>query len=443
MSRILLVNAPHDDESEEIRRFSRPWPPLDLLNCAAILRRDGNEVELLDYRAHPVSAAARERASDAADRIVVATTPLDRWQCPTLNTTALFRFIRAFPAEKTFVSGTHGTMRPEWMLKETGAAGVILGEPEGAMKPLAAASVLDGTPGFATMEHGVLRAERLPPLDLTLLPVPAWDLLDIRRYRYELLGTRFILFEAARGCPFGCTFCSREMYGKPVRRKTTPQVLAEIEDARARIAFRTAYFIDLEFTFHREPIVDLCEGLLSRGQKFEWACQTRLDQVDEELLLLMRRAGCRLIHLGVESGSPRWNRELRKGIPLDKILAQHALVRRCGFETALFFLIGHPGETPREQRETIDFALKLDPTYASFHIVSPYPGTAFHEKSAPYEEPFPSFDSHHHRLEDLEAMRRHALRRFYLRPSVIARAFRPSAASRALTGLRLFLRMTS
>jgi anaerobic magnesium-protoporphyrin IX monomethyl ester cyclase len=443
MSRILLVNAPHDDESEEIRRFSRPWPPLDLLNCAAILRQHGHEIELLDYRSHPIDSAARDRASAAADRILVTTTPLDRWQCPTLNTSALFRFIRGFPSEKTFISGTHGTMRPEWMLKETGAAGVVLGEPEGAMANLAESASLAGAPGFAVMENGALRSERLPPLDLTQLPIPAWDLLEVRRYRYELLGSRFLLFEAARGCPFGCTFCSREMYGKPVRRKQTAQVLAEIADAQARTHFRSAYFIDLEFTFHREPIVELCEGLLSRNLRFTWACQTRLDQVDEQLLRLMRRAGCKLIHLGVESGAAKWNKALKKGIPLEKILAQHALVKRCGFETALFFLIGHPGETPDEQRETIAFALKLDPTYASFHIVSPYPGTVFHEKSAPYEEPFPSFDAHHHRLADLEAMRRHALRRFYLRPSVVAHAFRPSNIARAARGLRLFLRMTS
>ncbi len=442
--RILLVNAPHTDAGEEIRRFSRPWPALDLLNCAALLRSRGHDAGLLDYRAESFTDGTLRAAIRWADRIVVTTTPLDRWQCPTLNTGALFRFIRRFPSEKTFVAGTHGTMKPEWVLRETGAAGIIVGEPESAMESLAAEGDPAGRPGLAVLRDGGLIRNRAAPLDLTSFPVPAFDLLRLEKYRYELLGERFLLLEAARGCPYACTFCSREMYGKPVRRKHVDQVIEEIRRARVETNFLCAYFIDLEFTFHRAPVIELCEKLLALPFHFDWACQTRLDQVDEDLLLLMRRAGCRLIHLGVESGSEKHNKLLKKGIALDKIRAQHALVKRCGFETALFFLIGHPGETPDEQRETIQFACDLDPDYASFHIASPYPGTTFHETSEHFAEPFPAFDSHHHKLADLDQMRRHALRKFYLRPRYIARSLQPHRFRHALHGgAELFWRLLS
>jgi anaerobic magnesium-protoporphyrin IX monomethyl ester cyclase len=97
--RVLLVNSPHSEDGEKVRRFSRPWPPLDLLNCAALLRRDGHDVSLLDYCADVVSVAALDEAATAADRIFITTTPLDRWQCPTLDTDATFAFIRGFPAD--------------------------------------------------------------------------------------------------------------------------------------------------------------------------------------------------------------------------------------------------------------------------------------------------------------------------------------------------------
>ncbi len=438
--RILLVNAPHTEDGEAVRRFSRPWVPLDLLNCAALLRRDGHEVRLLDYRAGVVPEATREAAAEAADRIVVTTTPLDRWQCPTLDTEATFRFVRSFAGEKTWVAGTHGTMRPDWVLEESGAAGLIIGEPEAAIGLVAGSAAADGGPGLAVRRDGRLFAERAAPVDLTTLPVPAFDLLDIDRYHYELLGDRFLVLETARGCPFGCTFCSREMYGKPVRRKTVEQVVTEIERALADTAFRHAYFIDLEFTFHREPVVALCEAILRRGWTFRWTCQTRFDQVDEPLLRLMRRAGCRLIHFGVETGAERHVTALRKGLKLQQIRDQHALVRRCGLETALFFLIGHPGETADEQRETIELACDLNPDYASFNIASPYPGTRFHELAGPFEEPFPPFDASHD-LAALERTRRRALRSFYLRPSYVTSRLRPRRLGSALRGARLLGRL--
>ena len=108
---MLLVNAPHTEDGERVRRFSRPWPPLDLLNVGALLRRDGHRARLLDYRATDVPAADRDAAAAEADAIVVTTTPLDRWQCPTLDTDATCRFIRQFPSEKTWVAGTHGSIK--------------------------------------------------------------------------------------------------------------------------------------------------------------------------------------------------------------------------------------------------------------------------------------------------------------------------------------------
>jgi len=438
---ILLVNAPHTEDGERVRRFSRPWPPLDLLNCAALLRLDGHDVRLLDYRAAAVDATERDRASAAADRIVVTTTPLDRWQCPTLDTEATFRFIRSFPCEKTWVAGAHGTMQPEWVLSESGAAGLLIGETEAAIGRITETDPGAGGPGLAITRDGRLRAEKAEPLDLTTLPIPAFDLLQIERYHYELLGNRLLVLETARGCPFGCTFCSREMYGKPVRRKSGEQVVAEIGRALADTGFRHAYFIDLEFTFHHEPVVALCEEILARGWSFGWTCQTRFDQIDRDLLLLMKRAGCRLIHFGVETGAERHVEALKKGLSLEQIREQHALVQRCGLETALFFLLGHPGETSVEQRATINLACELNPDYASFNIVSPYPGTRFHESAGPFDEPFPPFDHHSHELETLEGMRREALRSFYLRPRYVASRMHPRRLGSALRGARLLLQL--
>ncbi len=442
VANVLLVNVPHAEDGEEVRRFRRPWPPLDLLNVGAVLEAVGHRVSLLDFRARDIDVRVCAELAEAADRIIITTTPLDRWQCPTLNTTPLFAFVRSFPADRTWVAGAHGTMEPEWVLAETGVAGLILGEPEGVAARVVACPPEKVTAGMAVVTSEGVEIQPSEPLDLTRLPAPAFHLLRPEDYRYELLGERFMVFETARGCPFACTFCSREMYGKAVRRKNVAQVVEEIQRARRETGFRCAYFIDLEFTFDRQPVVELCEQMMRRDLVFPWACQTRFDQVDEPLLRLMSRAGCRLIHFGVETGALRQVRRLRKGLDLATIRAQHAMVKRCGIDTALFLLFGHPGETSAEQRQTIDFAIDLDPTYASFHVASPYPGTEFHRQVGGEGRPFPSHDAASHALDDLEAMRRSALRRFYLRPRNIVRQLHPTRLPRALHGawlLRQFL----
>jgi len=151
----------------------------------------------------------------------------------------------------------------------------------------------------------------------------------------------------------------------------------------------------------------------------------------------MKRAGCRLIHFGVETGAERHVKALRKGLKLQQIREQHTLVQRCGLETAMFFLIGHPGETTDDQLATIAFACELNPDYASFNIASPYPGTKFHELAGAFDEPFPAFDHHSHDIAALDGMRRRALTRFYLRPAYVMSRLRPRRLGSALRGARL------
>ena len=192
------------------------------------------------------------------------------------------------------------------MLDLTGVNGVIRGEPESTVGDLAAGCDWLATPGLTFRRDGqvVSTAER-PPLDMTTLPLPALHLLDLRHYSYEILGPRFLVLEGSRGCPYPCTFCSRVIQGKPLRQKSVEQLGREVETAVRDFGVRNIYFIDLEFTALPELVRGLCEYLLARKIRVRWCCQTRTDKIDEPLLRLMKRAGCRLIHFGVESGSPR------------------------------------------------------------------------------------------------------------------------------------------
>ena len=148
------------------------------------------------------------------------------------------------------------------MLRRTGARGVLQGEPEEAAVALATGTPPESVPGLLVRDGDAFHdTGPAAAVDLRRLPRPDYSLVDLDRYRYELLGERFALFEGSRGCPFPCTFCSRLLQGRPMRRKDPDQLIGEVEQAVRRDGVRSAYFIDLEFHLGGETNRALCDHL--------------------------------------------------------------------------------------------------------------------------------------------------------------------------------------
>lgn len=436
--KVLLLNPYWPVSGPGRKRYRRAWPPLDLLTAAAVLRLRGHQPELIDARAvHWDERTVLARAK-GADMVVLQSTPLDRWQCPDLDWPVLGRLARTLPTEKLVLAGAHGTLRTEFVLQETKAAAVVRGEPEWTLAALADAG-LDprGVPGAAYIEDGrVVIAPAAAPADLDALPAPAYDLASPRDYRYELMGPRLALVETSRGCPFSCNFCLKAMYGPGIRFKSIDRVLAEVEEVVGRWGAAGVYFFDLEFTLSRDRTVALCRGLKRSGLRFQWCCQTRVDSVDSDLLRLMKESGCRLIHFGIETGSPLLLERTGKNVTLEQAERAVDACRRLGIRTACFFLMGLPGETGADRRATRRAAAALDPTYASFHVAAPYPGTPMGETAAG-RSPFPACLEDEHDPAELGREVRKAFLAFYLRPRYILGRFRDGSWKDHLKGLGL------
>ncbi len=404
--------------------YNRRWPPLELLNCGAILEADGHDVRLIDAQAEGLPPEVVAGRVGSADLVLVTSSALDRWQCPTLElepVTALIRQLRPC-TDQLLLSGFHGTVQPDAMLEMTGVDAVIRGEPERTLQEVAAGKRWDEVAGltFRSGTRTVSTPDR-SPIEMTELPVPAFHLADLTRYAYEILGPQFMVLEGSRGCPYSCAFCSRVIQGRKLRRKSVEQLGREVEIAVRKQGVRNIYFIDLEFTASRELAEGISRFILDRNLRVRWCCQTRTDQVDEPLLRLMRQAGCRLIHFGIETASPRIALTTRKGITVDQQRQGLSLAKRAGLETLCFFLLGHPGETEEEMRQTIELARELSPTYASFHRVSPYQGSPLYEQCThAADELFPVFAGDEQQRLKVDQLVREALRSFYLRPTYIA-----------------------
>ncbi|HOI93489.1 MAG TPA: radical SAM protein [Syntrophobacter fumaroxidans] len=433
--RILLINPSWGGRLER-QRYNRAWPPLDLLYAASRLRDNGWDVHLCDARASGISPESAASRYGNADLVVVSSSPLDRWQCPNLDLDPLLAWTRVFQAERLIVYGVHPTLFPEAVLDVSGARAVLRGEPEDTLPALCSALAgddkrLESVPGVSYRAGGrTIHTPAAAPVDLSALPLPAYDLTVPRDYGYELLGANMAVLETARGCPHSCTFCLKAMYGHGMREKNTAQVAAEVALV-GNLGYRFIYFIDLELCLKRHRTLELC-GIMRRS-RLPWACQTRVDDVEPELLGEMAASGCRLIHFGIESGASGTHRRLRKSISVTQTENAVRWAKAAGIATAGFFLLGFPWETPKDWLATESLARRLNLTYASFHRVTPYPGTKLGEMldlSGPWWE-----NADAARIDDARLKR--IVLRYCLRPSYIAEFLRRGTNRLAAVGLFL------
>ncbi|MBF0289013.1 MAG: radical SAM protein [SAR324 cluster bacterium] len=436
MAKALLI-APAAERlvSKNTRKFHRTFPPLSLLIVAALLRQSGWEVALHDLNADPaISPEQVQNDAVHCDLVVLTTNPYADWQCPSLETEHIFEWACLLPSEHLVITGNHGTHYPGSVLKHTGALVVVREEPEWAILEVAESlrkhgdlsqimgiSYRQGEAHHHNPERSLQSMNEFPP--------PAYDLIDLKNYQYELLGGNFALLESSRGCPYSCNFCNLSMFQNSYRKKEPELFLQELDTLVEVHGCRSLYIFDLEFTISRKMLNAVCEHLIKKDYAkcygFRWACQTRADSVQENLLPLMKQSGCALIHFGVEAGNAGILRQTNKKITKARIKEGIKATQHAGIAAAAFFIFGHPKETVSHYEETLDFALELSPHFASFHPFLSFPGSPlFIEKYGPgpyWEDPIReevTFFTPEQEKMTAQFVKK-AYRKFYLRPRYI------------------------
>jgi radical SAM superfamily enzyme YgiQ (UPF0313 family) len=395
-------------------------PPLDLLLLHNSLIGTEHSAKIFDCFVE--SGSSLPPLLNESDWIVVTTTPYHMWQCPNVEWENIKKALELFPCKKVVLVGLHASVFPEQTLRETGVHAVIRREPETVFKSFLNNLDWKECPGVSYLEDDQYKENSLaglPPMDELVIKDYA---VDISRYAYFLLGKRSGVFEASRGCPWKCTFCDQEMYSWKYRTKSPAVFAEEVARSVEQTGMQTAYFYDLEFTIQNGRPEQICEELMMRGvhKKLKWACQTRADMINPEMLKTLKKAGCSLIHFGVESANPEVLKATNKKITLEKIREGVTLAKRMGFETACFFMFGLPGEKAEQFDNTLEFARDLNPTYASFHFAVPFPGTPLYEQYLKEKGlawgiwPSTYFDQWSH--AEISAFIRRAFIRFYLIP---------------------------
>lgn len=187
---------------------------------------------------------------------------------------------------------------------------------------------------------------------------------------------------SSRGCPYPCRFCcAYQAWGtKKPRFRSIQNIIDELIFLKGSYNQKKFIFWDDLFTIKRERTIELCRKITHEKLNIEWISLVRIDLVDAELLQTMKQAGCYEIQIGIESGSDRVLRYIKKGITIEIIRKQAQIIAKSGLPWRIFLIIGFPTETREEIQNTMNLISELQPTYVDLSIFCPYPGTDLYDE---------------------------------------------------------------
>ena len=321
--------------------------------------------------------------------------------------------------------------------------GFVFGEPE--FGAVALADVLPGEPrgipATVRRTEAGLDVVDAGPVDLDASPTPAWDLVNMRHYGFSPHQSPDGLVYpvlASRGCPFPCFYCEVRLRPGYVAR-SVDAVLDEIAEITSLYDVGTVFLADPTFAVHREWTLEFCRRLPAEGPPgLRWSCMSRTDRVDPELLQVMADAGCFSVLFGVESLNPVALQAASKALDVTTVGPAIRAAKQAGLEVIVSLMIGLPGDSPLGVERSLDQLIAMEPDFAQFFVLQvgdgPVPeGGRFVSDWEGGKHEFwghmyaaDAFDGR----EQLEALRRRAFRRFYLRPGYLKGRVQALARSR-------------
>jgi radical SAM superfamily enzyme YgiQ (UPF0313 family) len=404
--KVCLISAPTANQFDsravgeiEAARIMGELAPVGILSLAAVLETKGLQPEVVDLnRVYYSWLQLSNRSSAEADFCsfagsYFASRDFDLFGFSTvcssypLTLRIAAEAKRAHPRSVVVLGGPQASVVDVSTLRAYPSIDLVVrGEAEQTLPDLVDALAgnrpLAAIPGitFRRNEDGEIVRNPAAPLvaDLDALPFPAFHLFpDVRHCRHFPL-------ELGRGCPFSCTFCStNDFFRRNFRLKSPAQMIADMRRVKQTYGINSFELVHDMFTVDRKRVVAFCEALLESKRKnpedaFIWGCSARTDCVDEELIELMSKAGCRGIFFGIETGSRRMQKIIDKGLDLNDSAERVRSCDKFKISTAVSLMAGFPDETMSDLRDTAAFfvdSLRYDHADPQLSILAPLAGT--------------------------------------------------------------------
>jgi anaerobic magnesium-protoporphyrin IX monomethyl ester cyclase len=393
---ILLAHSYYLAHDPKQQARMKPYPPLATLLGAALLRERGHPVALFDAMLAP-GVEAFEAMLDATRPTIVGILE-DNFNyltkmCTVRNREATVRMIDAARERgcRVAVNGSDATDRPALYLA-AGAHAVIMGEGETGFLELAelwsadADAPLDDVPGLALPgERGGIRrtGPRHAVRDLDELPLPAWDLVDAGAYRAAWTGAhgRFSWnMVTSRGCPYGCNWCAKPIFGRRYDQRSPAGVAEEMRRLKDEVGPGHVWFADDIFGLTPEWIRRFADEVRIRGARTPFMMQSRVNLMRPDVARALAEAGAEEVWLGVESGSQKVLDAMDKGTRVDAARTATRNLREHGIRACWFIQLGYPGEAWDDVLMTRDLIRDERPDEIGVSVAYPLPGTGFYDK---------------------------------------------------------------
>jgi len=379
-------------ESEAVRLITE-HAPLGILSLAAVLERIGHTPHIVDLNWHYYDFLRAGSRGDFCSWIGerLESRDFDVFGLGTICsgyplTIRLARQLRrTHPRTPIILGGPQASVVDVATLRAFDwIDGVLRGEAEETfpllIDALGGAGCLESTPGLTYRRKGtVYRNPNAPVIsNLDGLPMPAFHLYP------DLRNCRYVPLELGRGCPFSCSFCStNDFFRRNFRLKSPQTVLAQMRYIRDTYNISRFDLVHDMFTVDQRRVESFCHTLLASGENFRWNCSARTDCIDDDLIALMARAGCKAIFFGIETGSPRLQKAIDKGLDLEEAMRRIEAADRERIHTTVSLISGFPEETLDDLRGTAHFfvdSLRCDSAEPQFHILAPLAETPIHAR---------------------------------------------------------------
>lgn len=238
--------------------------------------------------------------------------------------------------------------------------------------------------GISYVKDGnVINTVETPDPSLDKLPPPNYDAIELNGYEnfMDLDGNRYdyIPILGSKGCPYSCIYCPYPLgFGAKWTHRSLNDIVDEIEYLCSR-GVKGFLFRDQSFPMNKKYATEICKEIVHRKLHIAWFCEARVDHVSRDMLATMKKAGCKRVHYGVETGDPRLIKWGKPQTDLDTIRKAFRLTKEAGLWTNAHIILGWPEESLETLAETSRFLAEIEPDFVNWNFLTPYPGTKLYE----------------------------------------------------------------
>jgi radical SAM superfamily enzyme YgiQ (UPF0313 family) len=389
--RILLIHPlgyRKEAAGRDISRMANIMPPLGLASIAAYLEREGIVADIIDCYAHPDSDAlitdyVRDKRPAFIGLSCTTSSFLDG-----IRITEMVKAER--PGIRAIFGGVHVSALREKVLADFPQVDfVVVGEGEqtltellqaGGREPVGIAGVIFRN-GSGTVIYNGYREARL---ELDSLPFPAYEKLAgypdaymLPIFNYPTAPNTSCI--SSRGCPYACSYCDRSVFRRNFRYNSAEYLYNHLRYLKEKFGIRHINFYDDQFTFNRQRVEAFTAMLIERPLGMTFNCAVRAEHIDLELLQLMKKAGCWMISLGIETGDEDLLAQHRQNADLKMLAGKIRLIKQAGIRTKGLLMMGLPGESESSIQKSMDYVFSLPIDDFNLAKFTPFPGSPIYQ----------------------------------------------------------------